>query len=177
LTSLRSLAVLVALGLVAFPIAGADDAPPTAAHANIVNPVGTTLGSANFRQDGDGVVIEIDVIQQVPGPHGIHVLDAGKCDTPDFGSSGPHFNPSNKKHGFDNPEGPHAGDLRNLEAGPDGHAKVTLRAPLVTLGSGANSLFHPGGTSIVIDENPDDYRTDPDGQSGIHVACGIVVKD
>ena len=154
-----------------------NEEPPRTAHANIVNPVGTPLGSAKFSQGSDGVTIEVDVIQQIPGPHGIHILAVGKCDQPDFGSAGAHFNPYGKKHGFDNPEGPHAGDLKNLEAGNDGHAIGTFLAPLVTLGSGPNSLFHSGGTSIAIDENPDDYRTDPGGQSGIHVACGVIVPN
>jgi Cu-Zn family superoxide dismutase len=146
------------------------------AHADIVNSVGTVLGKATFSPADGGVRIDLDVVQQVPGLHAIHVDSAGKCEGIDFRSAGPHFNPYDKQHGAENPAGPHAGDLPNFAAGLDGHAKASLPAPLVTLGDGANSLFHPGGTSIVIDENPDDYKTDPDGNSGPRIACGVIQK-
>lgn len=180
----RSVALLSALGLIALPVgsrspaaAPAQDSAPLAAHADIIGPVGTPLGTAKVSQVDDAVKIELDVIQQVPGTHAIHILSVGKCEEPDFGSAGVHFNPYNKLHGSQNPDGPHAGDLPNFDVAPDGHARVTLLAPLLTLANGPNSLFHEGGTSIVIDENPDDYHTDPDGKSGIHVACGVIVKN
>jgi Cu-Zn family superoxide dismutase len=154
----------------------AQDAPQSTARAEVINSVGTVLGTAKFSQSDGGVRIELDVVQQVPGPHAIHIDSIGKCEGPDFKSAGPHFNPYSKQHGSNNPAGPHAGDLSNFVAGLDGHAKVTLLAPLVTLGDGANSLFHPGATSLVIDEDPDDYKTDPDGNSGARIACGVVQK-
>ena len=105
------------------------------------------------------------------------VRDAvGKCDAPDFKTAGPHFNPDGKKHGTKNPEGPHAGDLSNFEVGADGRAKVSLLATRVTLGEGPNSLFHPEGTSLVIQEKPDDYMTHPAGNAGARIACGVVQK-
>lgn len=146
------------------------------AYADVVSPVEEKLGTAKFFAVNDGVKIELDVIQQVPGLHGVHILSEGKCDGPDFTSAGPHFNPYGKKHGTLNPEGPHAGDLPNVEAGLDGHLRATIVATGVTLGEEPNSLFHPGGSAIVIDENADDYKTDPDGNSGPHVACGIIRK-
>jgi Cu-Zn family superoxide dismutase len=100
----------------------------------------------------------------------------GKCDPPDFKSAGPHFNPDNKKHGSKNPDGPHAGDLPNFDVGPDGTAKVSVVAPNVTLGDGPNSLFHPEGTALVIHEKADDYMTDPAGNAGARIACGVVQK-
>lgn len=177
------LAAFLSLGIVA-PISNDaapfphDTDPKPAAHADIQNSVGTKLGTANFFLDDGLIRIELDVVQLVPSAHAVHILEKGTCQgATRFASAGVHFNPDNKKHGFQNPEGPHAGDLCNVEAGSDGHAKSTMLAPLVTLGSGPNSLFHEGGTAIAIDENPDDYRTDPDGKSGSHVACGQIVRD
>jgi Cu-Zn family superoxide dismutase len=100
----------------------------------------------------------------------------GKCDPPDFKTAGPHFNPDNKKHGVKNPDGPHAGDLSNIEVAADGTVRVTSLAPNVTLGEGPNSLFHDGGTSLVIHAQADDLMTDPSGNSGARIACGVIQK-
>jgi superoxide dismutase, Cu-Zn family len=151
--------------------------PEPGAYADIVSPVQEKLGTAKFSPVEDGVKIELDVIQQVPGLHAVHILSAGKCQGPYFMSAGPHFDPYGKQHGSLNPNGPHAGDLPNVEAGLDGHLEATIIAKGVTLGEGPNSLFHPGGTAIVIDENADDYKTNPDGNSGPHVACGVIRTD
>ena len=150
--------------------------PEPGAYADIVSPVEEKLGTAKFFPIEDGVKIELDVIQQVPGLHAVHILSVGKCEGPDFASAGPHFDPYGKEHGSMNANGPHAGDLPNVEAGLDGHLQATITAQGVTLGEGSNSLFHPGGTAIVIDENADDYKTNPDGNSGPHVACGVIQK-
>jgi Cu-Zn family superoxide dismutase len=100
----------------------------------------------------------------------------GKCEGPDFKSAGGHLNPEMKQHGKDNPSGPHAGDLLNLTVGPDGKAKASLIAVHATLDAGPNSLFHEGGTAIVIHEKEDDYKTDPTGNSGGRIACGVIQK-
>lgn len=177
LAALLSLGIVAPISDFAAPSPSAPD-PKPAAHADIRNPVGTKLGTANFFLEDGLVRIELDVVQIVPGEHAVHILEKGACDgTTRFASAGPHFNPDDKKHGFQDPEGPHAGDLCNIEVAYDGHAQTTMLAPLVTLGAGGNSLFHEGGTSIVIDENSDDYRTDPDGKSGAHIACGQIVKN
>jgi superoxide dismutase, Cu-Zn family len=118
----------------------------------------------------------VNVSQLPPGKHGIHVHAVGKCDGPAFTTAGGHLNPDTKKHGKDNPEGPHAGDLLMIEAKADGTAKATLLDTMVTLGDGPNSVFHEGGTSIVIHEKEDDYKTDPAGNSGARIACGVIQK-
>jgi len=170
------LVAALGFGVLVYRLPVLAQTPEPGAYADIVSPVEEQLGTAKFFLVPDGVKIELDVIQQVPGPHAVHILSVGKCDGPDFTSAGPHFNPYDAKHGTLNPEGPHSGDLPNVEAGLDGHLRGTIVAKGVTLGEGPNSLFHPGGTAIVIDENADDYKTDPDGNSGPHVACGVIRK-
>ena len=143
-------------------------------HADIVNAQGQKIGTATIHPSGSGVRIDVGVSQLPPGTHGIHVHTVGKCEGPAFASAGAHFNPTSKKHGRDNPEGPHGGDLLNIEVGADGTGKASLLAPNATLGEGANSLFHDGGTALVIHEKADDYKTDPSGNSGARIACGAI---
>lgn len=147
---------------------------PKSAHADFVNAQGQKIGTATIRPEGEGVKIEVDVSQVTPGAHAIHVHSVGKCEGPEFKTAGGHLNPDSKQHGKDNPAGPHAGDMLNFEVGADGNGKATLFAPHITLGSGANSLFHNGGTALIIHEKADDYKTDPSGNSGGRIACGVV---
>ncbi|HEY1467540.1 MAG TPA: superoxide dismutase family protein [Candidatus Acidoferrum sp.] len=147
---------------------------PKSAHADIVNAQGQKIGTATFSPADGGVKIEVDVAQLPPGTHGIHIHAVGKCEGPDFKTAGGHLNPTAKEHGKDNPKGPHAGDLLNIEVDRSGHAKASLSDSLVTLGSGPNSLFHEGGSSLVIHEKMDDYKTDPAGNSGARTACGVI---
>lgn len=149
---------------------------PKSAHADIINAQGQKIGTAQILAAKEGVKIEVNVSQLPPGNHGIHVHNIGKCDGPDFTSAGPHLNPYTKKHGKDNPEGAHAGDLLNIEVNADGIAKATLLDKMVTLSDGPNSIFHDGGTAIVIHAKEDDYRTDPAGNSGARIACGAIQK-
>jgi len=146
------------------------------AHADIINAKGEKIGTATLHAAKSGVKINLNVSQLPAGTHALHIHGVGKCDPPDFKSAGPHFNPDNKKHGSKNPDGPHAGDLPNFDVGPDGTAKVSVVAPNVTLGDGPNSLFHPEGTALVIHEKADDYMTDPAGNAGARIACGVVQK-
>jgi Cu-Zn family superoxide dismutase len=145
-------------------------------HADIVNAQGKKIGTAMIHPSDSGVRIDVEVSQLSPGTHGIHIHTVGKCEGPAFASAGGHFNPTSKKHGKDNPEGSHAGDLLNIEVGADGTGKTSLLAPNATLGEGANSLFHEGGTALVIHEKADDYKTDPAGNSGARIACGVIQK-
>ena len=146
------------------------------AHVNIVNAQGQKIGTATIRQADGGVRIDVQVSQLPPGTHGIHVHTVGKCEGPAFTSAGGHLNPTSKKHGKDNPEGPHAGDLLNIQIDPSGNGKASLLNPNATLGDGPNSLFHEGGTAIVIHEKADDYKTDPAGNSGARIACGVIER-
>jgi Cu-Zn family superoxide dismutase len=144
------------------------------AHANLINAQGQSVGEATLTQTAQGVRIDLNLLSLPPGTHALHIHAIGKCTPPDFKSAGGHFSPFGKKHGMKNPEGPHAGDLPNFEVGKDGRAKFSVVAAEVTLGSGENSLFHPEGTALVIHEGADDYRTDPAGNAGPRIACGVI---
>ena len=146
------------------------------AHADIFNAQGQKIGTAQIQGSASGVRIDVEVSQLSPGLHGIHVHNVGKCEGPAFTSAGPHLNQTSKKHGRDNPEGPHAGDLLNLEVNAQGVGKASLVDTNVILGKGPNSLFHEGGTCLVIHADQDDYKTDPAGNSGARIACGVIQK-
>ena len=146
------------------------------AHADIANAQGQKIGTATIRRVDGGIRIDVQVSQLQPGTHGIHVHTVGKCEGPAFTSAGGHLNPTSKKHGKDNPEGPHAGDLLNIQIEASGDGKASLLNTNVTLGDGPNSLFHEGGTAIVIHEKADDYKTDPAGNSGARIACGVIER-
>ena len=119
---------------------------PKAAHVDIVNAEGQKIGSAKLTSVKDGVRIVVSVTQLSPGTHAIHIHTVGKCEGPNFQTTGGHLNPENKKHGKDNPEGPHAGDLPNFDVGSNGKGHANIIAMGVALGPGSNSLFHDGGT-------------------------------
>jgi superoxide dismutase, Cu-Zn family len=157
------------------PVALGQDTPKSA-HADFMDAQGNKVGTARIMAASDGVQIFVNVEKLAPGTKGIHIHAVGKCEGPAFSTAGGHFNPDTKKHGKNNPDGPHAGDLLNLEVGPDGRGKATLHATGVSLGGGPNSLFHDGGTAIVIHESADDYKTDPAGNSGARIACGVIEK-
>jgi len=137
---------------------------------------GKSVGTAVISQKGAGVVLDVRVHDLPPGVHGIHFHQNAKCDPPDFKSAGGHFNPDGKKHGFDNPEGHHAGDMLNLTVDAKGKAKAKLEDKDVTLGDGPHSLFSNGGTALMIHAKADDMKTDPSGNSGDRIACGVITK-
>jgi Cu-Zn family superoxide dismutase len=139
------------------------------------NAQGKMIGRALLSQNSEGVKIRITVSGLKPGLHGIHFHEKGSCIGPDFSSAGAHFNPRGKQHGLANPQGYHAGDLRNLLVNKKGQANMELFSTAVTLDRDQpGSLIQAGGTSLVIHEQTDDMRTDPTGNSGSRIACGVV---
>ncbi len=171
-TYLYVLAVLVTVGFALG--SGTVWAVGERAAAPLRNAEGQVLGMAIFTQEAQGVRISVTVKGLSPGEHGIHIHSVGKCEPTDFLSAGPHFNPTNKKHGLTNPEGPHAGDLPNLVVGEDGSAVYEHITDRVTLTPGELSLFDEDGSSLVIHAGPDDQMTDPAGNSGARVLCGVI---
>ena len=125
---------------------------------------------------GGGVEIKLDVKNLVPGEHALHFHGTAKCEGPAFTTAGGHFNPAMKQHGKDNPMGSHAGDIANVTVGTTGTAKVTITNSAVTLGDGPNSLFTNGGTAMMIHAKADDNKSDPAGNAGDRIACGVVTK-
>ncbi len=139
---------------------------------------GKEIGSAKITSTADGVKIAVKVSKLTPGDHGIHIHNVGKCEGPAFASAGGHFNPTSAHHGIHNTQDPHPhlGDLQNLTVTDKGKGDASFTVSGVTLGDGANSLFHEGGTSLVIHAKADDLTSDPSGNSGDRVACGIIEK-
>jgi Cu-Zn family superoxide dismutase len=166
-----------ALALAALLVWGCSQSPTPTAKATLVNAQGQKVGEATLTEAAGGVKIDLTVENLPPGVHAFHIHEKGDCHGPDFMGAGGHFNPFGKHHGLENPQGPHAGDLPNITVGADGRAMVSTVAKLVTLKEGEkNSLFQPGGTSLVIHEKADDNLTDPAGNAGARIACGAITR-
>lgn len=147
--------------------------PPMA----LINSAGQSIGSVRAWQTSGGVTFRIDATGLPHGVHGFHVHSVGRCDAPDFTSAGPHWNPTGRKHGLNNPAGAHAGDLRNLTVAANGVLGETVTV------AGANLLVPPGtpgavldadGAALVLHAQADDNVTDPSGNSGSRIACAVI---
>ena len=178
----RSLVVVAAVALAACSSGGT----PMVSTAAIIptNPTATalvrdgngrTLGTLTLTETGAGLVTTGTLRGLAPGAHGIHVHTVGNCDSAGFTSAGGHWNPAMRMHGFDNPMGPHMGDMRNISVGGDSVATVNTITAGGTL-RGAAGLLDADGASVVVHAGADDYRSDPAGNSGARVACGVVTQ-
>jgi Cu-Zn family superoxide dismutase len=163
----RTIAPLIA-GLLLGGCAAVE--PSGGAPVPLVNAAGQTVGSVRAWQTAGGVSFHISASGLPHGLHGVHVHSVGRCDLPDFASAGPHWNPAGKQHGMNNPAGPHAGDLPNVEVAANG----VLSATVTLAGASMASLLDADGAALVIHADPDDYRTDPSGNSGARIACAVM---
>jgi Cu-Zn family superoxide dismutase len=161
-------AALLLGAAVASPALAAD-----AATAVLKDASGKEVGSAVLTATPSGVLISLTLTDAPPGEHAFHIHAVGKCDPPDFKSAGPHFNPDETKHGLMNPEGPHAGDMPNLHVPEGGKLAVEILNPTVTL-SAESPLLDEDGAALVIHAAADDYKTDPAGNAGDRIACGVI---
>ena len=180
MTALSSVAWIVALtlflGACSVPYIPGVTAPPPSAGATLKDSGGRVVGSAVLLQESDGVRILLDLKGVTPGIKAVHIHAVGRCDAPDFDSAGAHFNPKKAEHGAENPRGPHAGDLPNITVDAKGFGHLEVTDALVTLEAGSASLLDGGRTALVVHEGPDDMRTDPAGNSGRRIACGVIER-
>ncbi len=155
------------------------DPEPTApvaavANADIRQVTGQGVARATASQVGDSIRIRIEASGMRPGTYGAHVHAVGRCDAPDFATAGPHWNPTGQQHGKNNPQGMHKGDLPNLFVGADGRGEFEINVPGAWVSGGNAPLLDADGAAVVVHERADDYRTDPSGNSGARIACGML---
>lgn len=150
--------------------AASQMAAPVVAQAQLAAADGTPRGMARVTQQTGGLVVNVQATGMTPGQYGLHVHSVGKCDAPDFKTAEGHWNPTGAQHGFDNPAGPHQGDLPNLTIGADGKGIVDF----ALAGANASGLLDADGSAIVVHAGPDDLKTDPSGDSGARIACGVL---
>ena len=171
-------AALAALTLAACSSSSDSDVAARAVAA-IRDQAGQQIGTATFvENDAGAVTVTVNASGLTEGNHGMHIHSSAVCDGgTGFGSSGVHYNPFEKKHGLESPDGAHAGDMPNLPVAANGTGTLTYVNPRIRLTAGTNSLFDADGSSIIIHALPDDQVTDAQGNSGLRYACGLIVRD
>jgi Cu-Zn family superoxide dismutase len=162
--------LLVAAGVAAFSFA----AQAQTAKASLKDATGKDVGSVQLLQTPHGVLLKMSLKGVEPGEHAFHIHAVGKCEAP-FTSAGGHFNPASRKHGMEAAEGAHAGDMPNLYIPANGELRIDVANHMITLAKGqASSVFDADGSSIIIHAGPDDYKTDPTGNAGDRIVCGVI---
>ena len=177
----RSIAglALALLGATACARQEAEVEPPSGdvvpATIELRDPGGRLLANATVVDSG-GVRVRVEAAGLVAGTYAVHLHETGLCEPPDFASAGPHWNPRGRQHGRLNPEGPHLGDLPNLNVGAGGAGTIEFAIGGASLRRGDDALLDRDGAALVVHAGPDDYRTDPSGNSGARLACGVVAS-
>lgn len=172
----RKLHIMALAGILFVLIHAVSAHAQNQARADIKNAEGKSVGTAFLRETKDGVLMTVNVDGLPEGLHAVHVHSVGKCEGPAFTSAGPHFNPMNKQHGLKNPAGPHAGDLPDMYVEKNGAGRYEVLVDSIRLGSGERSVFDTDGSSIIVHVTADDNITDPTGNSGDRIACGMIVR-
>ena len=162
--------ILIPVAAAAALTACAAIEPEGGAPMPLVNASGQSIGTVRAWQTSGGVSFRISATGLPHGVHGLHVHAVGRCDPPDFKSAGAHWNPAGKQHGMNNPAGPHAGDLPNVEVAANG----VLNATVTLAGASMASLLDADGAALVLHATADDYKTDPSGNSGARIACAVI---
>jgi Cu-Zn family superoxide dismutase len=155
------------------PLAGVPLGPSSAA-ADLIDASGRTVARATTEEAGEGVRVRIEAVSMAPGAYGAHIHTVGRCDAPAFTTAGGHWNPTARQHGRDNPAGMHRGDLPNLLVGADGRGSFEYTVLGAAIGGGDFAMLDTDGAAVVIHQRADDYRTDPSGNSGDRIACGVL---
>jgi superoxide dismutase, Cu-Zn family len=145
------------------------------ARATFVNAQGQPAGTATLTSTGEGVFVSAQLRGLPEGTHAFHIHQVGRCEPP-FESAGGHFNPSEREHGYLNPAGQHAGDMPNITVRSDGTASADHHAIGVTLSGGPNALLDGDGSALMVHAGVDDYRSDPSGNAGPRIACGVITR-
>ena len=169
--AMGAVALVMLAGCADEPRVGAPVAGGRIAVATLRTPEGKEVGRATVREVAGGLRVTIDARFLAPGTHGAHLHTVGRCEGPDFASAGPHWNPTAMKHGGMNPQGPHEGDLPNLMIGADGRGTLGINLA----GASFDGLLDADGAAMVVHAGQDDLMTDPSGNSGGRIACGVLV--
>ena len=143
------------------------------ARAQLKDVDGKDVGEAIVAQGDTGLLVMVDSTAMPQGTHGVHIHMTGTCDSPDFKSAGGHWNPTNAQHGLENPAGPHYGDLPNLTVNKDGRGTLEANVKGAVLQNGENALMDTDGAAFIVHKGADDQKTDPSGDSGDRIACGV----
>jgi Cu-Zn family superoxide dismutase len=170
----RPLCAAIGIVVVALPLTAVGEVERTA-FATLQNREGATVGRVALRETPEGVLVTVHVNGVAPGPHGLHIHEVGRCEGPDFESAGDHFNPGQRQHGFMAANGPHAGDLPNIFVPESRLLSVEFVAKELRLSDeSAHALLDADGAAVVMHAGMDDEVTQPAGDAGIRLACGVV---